>query len=173
MISALTLVWAALIVCRLTRKASGGDLMTDNMDVTYVYDISDNTKSGVFYHEGSNTYNAVEDDFNHLIKKYKAEYNASATTTLNAKYKNGVDYFNEMGYIYPYEEVSEADLKEVITVDHIYNLDSYDGIPNIVLLVVDDIGWNDFDLGLWDSSLYKGDAFPAMKALMQEGYHYC
>ncbi len=139
------------------------------MNVSYVYDISDNTKSGVFYHEGSDTYNAVEDDFKNLIEKYKAEYSASANTTLSATYTYGVEYFNKKGYIYPYEEVSTADLKEVVTVDQIYNLDSFNGIPNIVLLVVDDIGWNDFDLGLWDSSLFKGDAFPAMKALMQEG----
>ena len=150
--------------------SAGSDTpQTTTLDISFVYDISNASNAGVFYDSNTTTYETITEAFEEYMTYYAEEYNETSTYTDGIIYTEGVKAFEREGYIYPYQEVTDADLEVVPNVTQKYNLDGYDNVPNIVLLLVDDIGWNDFDLGVLESSMYRGDAFPAMKALMIDG----
>ena len=126
-------------------------------------------KSGVFYGLNSSTYETITRAFQEQISEYEKEYNETSTYTDDASYTDGWEYFQDKGFIYPYENVTKEDMEKLPMATREYNLDGYGNIPNIVFLLVDDIGWNDFDLGVRKSSIYNGDAFPAIKSVLTDG----
>ena len=149
---------------------------TKSTSTEFLFDISDNTRSAVRMGPESTTYGAVRSHIMQQVDRVETRY-SYLNTSLSSMYSyiDGVELFKEMGHIYPYETLDDDEVvayKRAVTATEKqkFNLDGdYSDVPNIIMVMVDDIGWNDLNLGPLHSTMIRGNAFPAMDALIKSG----
>ena len=113
----------------------------------------------------STTYGAVRSHIMQQVDRVETRYSYLNTSLSSMCYGDGVELFKEMGHIYPYETLDDDELvasKRAVTATEKqkFNLDEdYSDVPNIIMVMVDDIGWNDLNLGPLHSTMIRGNTF--------------
>ena len=120
------------------------DVKMTDVNVELVFDITNNTAVAKKFSATSDFFEEVTTAIQDIEEVAHEMFKQVETTAVSISYLDGLEYFIDRGYIYPYENATEEDLKYAVPedVERKFNLDGYDGIPNIIYLMVDDIGWN-------------------------------
>ncbi len=170
MLALFGLAWLCLATVDVVHSAgSDSSIMVGDVEAELVFNMTDNMAAATVYGMNSSFFSEVTLAFEEKISMAKEMFSQIDTSSVSVSYLKGLEQFVEKGYIHPYEEVTSEDMDLAVS-EHIeqkFNLDGYEGIPNIIYLMVDDIGWNDMDIGPLESSMYDG-AFPASRRLIKD-----
>jgi arylsulfatase A-like enzyme len=147
-------------------SVSGDVLLMEDESAGY----EENVISGMSYSIIMNETVVIE-QINAATAAYDAIKDSVTESTMDYTSEEAVAAFNAKGYIYPWRNITDQDIedREPLIQPQKFNTDgNYTDLPNIVFLMFDDLGWNNVNLGVDDSTVYPG-LFTSMDTLVKDG----
>ena len=130
-----------------------GEILTE-VDGLYVYNVTSHTETEAQFTSRAGEAFIQKWGLHEAYEKMLSEQ-PPAVSDYSESISNGIDKMNTLGHLGPYEDVEwESWMAAGMTVEQKYNLKRSDlaSRPNILHIMVDDLGTNDINLGEKDST---------------------